>query len=82
MPTLSKEDRDHFKGAKVQFTVLVDEVGSARTIRAISGPEELRKAFTQSLQRTQFHPGMKDGQPIRRWITLTYTINPEGVEVE
>ena len=58
----------------VVLSVLVDEAGSVRTVKILSGPGGgLDQAAAKAVERIRFRPAMRKGQPVPAQITYRYT---------
>jgi protein TonB len=60
----------HVQGTVI-VTVLVSESGEVLDTRVISGPQAvLNEAAQQSIRRSTFSPGQKDGVRVKSWTTV------------
>jgi protein TonB len=58
----------------VVLSVLVDEAGSVRTVKILSGPGGgLDQAAAKAVERIRFRPATRKGQPVAAQITYRYT---------
>jgi protein TonB len=55
----------------VFMTVLVSETGAVQDVRVIRGDPRLTEAAVQSVRRSAFAPGSKDGVRVKSWIPVT-----------
>ena len=54
----------------VTLSALVSETGQVLETRVISGAKVLSEAAEQSIRRSTFAPGMKDGVRVKSWATV------------
>jgi len=58
----------------VVLSVLVDETGTVRSVKPISGPGAgLDQAAVKAVERIRFRPATRNGQPVPAQITYRYT---------
>jgi len=58
----------------VVLSVLVDESGTVRAVKVISGPGAgLDQAAAKAVERIRFRPALRKGQPVAAQITYRYT---------
>ena len=58
----------------VVLSVLVDETGTVRAVKVISGPGAgLDQAAAKAVERIRFRPAVRKGQPVTAQITYRYT---------
>jgi len=58
----------------VVLRVLVDETGTVRSVKHVSGPGGgLDEAAVKAVARFRFRPAMRRGQPVATEIRYTYT---------
>jgi TonB family protein len=62
-------------GGSVVVEVTVDEDGSVMSVRALSGPDELRGAAVSAAREWKFHPTALSGIPVKVIGTITFNFN-------
>lgn len=79
-PTVVKQAKpvypDKAKQAKVSGTVvvkvLVGTEGEVLKVKALKGPELLRKAAAEAAEASVYTPGMQNGMPVKTWLAMSF----------
>ena len=78
-PELPEEARARDIYGSVELLITVGPKGTVEQTEVLSGPEELRKAATESLTKWTFRPVLRGGSPVTAYTTASVNFfNPSG----